>query len=269
MLVIVRKWTAFNIIIVVSKSIVTLTMDVDVHTSKFRNSIPYTLLPVSPSLAALHTRRTPRKDTELVTENCTRCGFYLFAGDSSTRVIRNNAKRRRADGADVRSSNSKTTRARQTTCFQCGWVSVSPLERGSASLFPRRKRSDSTSQPSNITMDAKSPEQRSIAEAVISFPMDHESRALLPKAESHELSPAPTSHMSTMDGPSAKGVVTSTTPRSKSRPKKKTGLQEMLAHNRAKEEKARNASNATAGRSGLSAFLDSLWTSSSICIVSN
>lgn len=240
-------------IIVVSKFIVTLTMDVDVHTSKFRNSIPYTLLPISPALAALHTRRTRRTVPELVTENCTKCGFYLFTGDSSTRVVRINTERRRAEGTDARSISSKITRAHQTTCFQCGWVSISPLERGSASLFPRRKHFESTSQPSNMNLDVKSPEQRSIAEAVIPFPMDHESRA-----QSHKPSHAPISHISTTAGPSPKVIVTSTIPRSKSRPKKKTGLQEMLAHNRAKEEKARNASNATTGQSGLSAFLDSL-----------
>ncbi|KAE9410612.1 hypothetical protein BT96DRAFT_912749 [Gymnopus androsaceus JB14] len=195
----------------------------DIHTAKFQTAIPYTLLAISPALSDLHTRRTHQKDTELVPENCPRCGVYLFAGDSSTRVVR--TKRRRTGRTDTPNTRSnKNTRARQTTCFQ-------------SSLFPRRKRPIS---------------QSNVNSALEQLP------ASIYRTLTSSASTSSIVSTTTVAVPSPKAVVASTIPRSKSRPKKKTGLQEMLAHNRVKEEKARNASAATRTHSGLAAFLDSL-----------
>ncbi|KAJ4001119.1 hypothetical protein F5050DRAFT_154982 [Lentinula boryana] len=223
-------------------------------TAKFQGSIPYTLHSVSPALAALHVRRTRRlstapTDPDSETCCCAKCGFYLFAGDSSTRVVRvgKNNKRQRTD-APTRTSNSNSrTRARQSTCLQCGWVNEFSLDREPASLFRIRRSS-----PCSKTGDV---EQSSIvAVKSIQKPKDAavESKALSSRSNVQSTS-------SQLSDPPESSVQPASTPvpaKSKSRPKKKSGLHEILAQNRAKEEKAKNALNG--GQSSLAAFLESL-----------
>ncbi|KIK68082.1 hypothetical protein GYMLUDRAFT_36911 [Collybiopsis luxurians FD-317 M1] len=117
----------------------------------------------------------------------------------------------------ARSGNS--TRTRRSTCLQCGSVTTIPLDQTST-LFQTRK----VSNPGNSAP---------IAVATSS------------------VEPRTTSHIRT--DPSTNS---SSSAKSTSRPKKKSGLQEMLAQKRAKEERAKKSSNL--GQSSLAAFLDSL-----------
>ncbi|KAJ3856340.1 hypothetical protein EV368DRAFT_78765 [Lentinula lateritia] len=242
-------------------------------TAKFQRSIPYTLQSVSPTLAALHTRKNRRLFAETTgpdSENscCGKCGFYLFAGDSNTRVVRlKNARRRRKGATNAPTPphrRSSITRARQSTCFQCGWVTEFPLDREPASLFPIQ-------QPSSFkAADLLNREQLHGPSKSFQTPNDApvEPRALssqsIVQGETASGQLPPTSSQLPNPGLSvlsAQGSRKTSTPtptyaKSKSRPKKKNGLHEMLAQNRAKEEKAKNASNS--GQSGLTAFLNSL-----------
>ncbi|KAJ3736294.1 hypothetical protein DFJ43DRAFT_1051413 [Lentinula guzmanii] len=222
-------------------------------TAKFQGSIPYTLHSASPALAALHTRRTRKlsttpTDPDSETYCCAKCGFYLFAGDSSTRVVRvvKNNRRQRTDAPTCTSNSNSRTRARQSTCLQCGWVNELSLDREPASLFPIRR--------SSLYSKTGDVEQPSIvAVKSIQKPKDApvESRALSSRSNVQSTS---------SQLPPESSVPPASTPviakKSKSRPKKKNGLHEMLAQNRAKEEKTKNALNG--GQSSLAAFLESL-----------
>ncbi|KAJ7179083.1 hypothetical protein C8R46DRAFT_1072403 [Mycena filopes] len=91
----------------------------DSATAKFQAALPYALLPVSPSLSALHSVRVRSSAA------CQQCGCALHRGESSVRTVRTVSK----------------TRAIQTTCLICGWVQQQvPLARGNASLFPRTRK---------------------------------------------------------------------------------------------------------------------------------
>ncbi|KAJ4478174.1 hypothetical protein J3R30DRAFT_3682721 [Lentinula aciculospora] len=228
-------------------------------TAKFQASIPYALQSVSPALAALHTRRLRKISTEPTYpdfENscCNKCGFYLFAGDSNTRVVRmNKAKRRRTD-APTRTHSSSSTRARQSTCLQCGWVTESLLDdRG---LFPTRQ--SSSVEISNVeqlhtpsTAAAKSIQNSGDAAVESKAVSSH-------KTEIVHRQPTSTSQFLTPPRSTVPSASTSTFTKSKSRPKKKIGLHEMLARNRAKEEKEKAKNISNGGQASLAAFLDSL-----------
>ncbi|KAJ6599007.1 hypothetical protein DFH09DRAFT_20948 [Mycena vulgaris] len=92
----------------------------DDATAKFQQALAYALLPVSPSIAALHSARVK----EYSSNSCRQCGCALHRGESSVRTIR------------AKGSN----RAIQTTCLVCGWVQTLPVARGNAALFPRTRR---------------------------------------------------------------------------------------------------------------------------------
>ncbi|KAF5390670.1 hypothetical protein D9757_002746 [Collybiopsis confluens] len=171
------------------------------ETAHFQAAIPFLLQPLSSELAALHAHRASRanSDQTLSTCHCKSCGYYLFAGDSTTRVVRP-----RRPVTSSRTEPLSSTRARQSTCLQCGHVTEFVFNRGSP-LFHSRKRPKSGNLP--------------IA------------------------GPTPT-------------AATAPSVKSKSRPKKKGGLQEMLAQKRAKEEEAKKSLNH--GQSSLAAFLDAL-----------
>ncbi|KAJ7180160.1 hypothetical protein C8R43DRAFT_971961 [Mycena crocata] len=92
-------------------------------TVKFQQTLPYALLPISPSLSAIHSVRT-----NLSSNSCRQCGCALHRGESSVRSIRCKTK-----------SKAVVMRALQTTCLVCGWVQKLPIARGNAALFPRTR----------------------------------------------------------------------------------------------------------------------------------
>ncbi|KAJ6485114.1 hypothetical protein C8R47DRAFT_548046 [Mycena vitilis] len=94
--------------------------DNDTATARFRAALPFALLPVSPSLSALHSARTRSSSN-----SCQHCGCVLHRGESSVRTTRSRASK---------------TRAIQTTCLACGWVQKLALARGNAASFPRTRK---------------------------------------------------------------------------------------------------------------------------------
>jgi RNase P subunit RPR2 len=71
----------------------------DPTTSKFKHALPYSVLRVSPSLAALYTtRHTTHSDS------CSKCGSYLLNGNATIRLVR------------------QPKRSLRRTCHACGWT---------------------------------------------------------------------------------------------------------------------------------------------------
>jgi predicted RNA-binding Zn-ribbon protein involved in translation (DUF1610 family) len=86
------------------------------------DNLPFSLQQISPTLAAAHTIRLRRlnSDWSLFNEShCPRCGTFNIDGSSNTR-----------------SGKHAMTR----TCRFCGFVHKFPLVQGNATLFPRRNK---------------------------------------------------------------------------------------------------------------------------------
>ncbi|KAF9055361.1 hypothetical protein BDZ89DRAFT_1055959 [Hymenopellis radicata] len=181
-------------------------------TSKFQQSMPYALLPVSAELSALYRQQSTSLSQDSH-EFCANCGFYLFDGQSASRCIR----------------KSGGTKFRQTQCVHCNHKVEISVASGAASVFPsqRQRRRHPTTVLPLITIK----ESVLQPEAVISTSPDVKSSE--PRAVEER----------------------SQNPTSKSRPKKKSALQDMLARNRKREEKAGSASSSSGG---LAAFLSGL-----------
>ena len=56
--------------------------------SKFLNARPYSVLPASPTLAALYASQSHKHS-----DWCTKCGSYLLDGTAETRIVRNKRQR--------------------------------------------------------------------------------------------------------------------------------------------------------------------------------
>ncbi|KAK7470572.1 hypothetical protein VKT23_001996 [Stygiomarasmius scandens] len=113
-------------------------------------------------------------------------------------------------------------RCLQSKCNACGWMNEQPIAAGNESLFSKR--------------NPNAPVQHQIS------------------APSREVVISRVEKVQTV--PDIKSpVIPNPGPKSKPRPKKKAGLQEMLARNRLKEEKEKQTNQKS---SGLAAFLDGL-----------
>lgn len=131
----------------------TTQMD-DAATTRFHAALPYALLPISPSLSALHSVRVRSSSN-----SCQQCGCALHRGESSVRTVR-----------------SPNSRAIQTTCLICGWVRKVPLARGNAALFPRTRKAG-----------AKSRVESTVHEAIVDVP---EKKPAVQNVERHFVVPA-------------------------------------------------------------------------------
>ncbi|KAK7060588.1 hypothetical protein VNI00_001354 [Paramarasmius palmivorus] len=195
-------------------------------TQKFQAAFP-TLLSASPKLAALHNARNLRDSASLQqADSCRKCGaFFSLQYDNQqygTRLVRLDTKKRALPRGT----------AVQTTCGNCGWTDRQIVAKGSASLFQRRKSSAKSAANGKLLPENK--ERRS------QVPPSAEPPAVITK----KLSPAP--------------EVAEAAKQTRNRPKKKLGLQEMLARNREKvEQEKRTGKDANSG-SSLSAFLSGL-----------
>jgi len=198
-------------------------------TTKYQLSLPFVLLPASPALVALHATRArilhPTESAFLDSTHCVKCGSYL---DGKVFPIK-------------RQKSSKGLKVMTRTCGACGFGHKISMDRGNASSFPRtRKSRTATSVPADLL-----PEVKSQTSAV-----EHPSN-LQPSP------PAFSSNLRTaLPNPTASSSQPTTPVRSKSRPKKKSGLQDMLSRNREKEAKARQEKHE--GQGGLAAFLSGL-----------
>lgn len=73
--------------------------------AKFQLALPYLVLPVSPSLAALHTTRV---QSFIHSDSCSKCGSYLLHGNATIRIVR------------LKRPNHPTARALRRLCHACG-----------------------------------------------------------------------------------------------------------------------------------------------------
>ncbi|KAI0081757.1 hypothetical protein K474DRAFT_1768354 [Panus rudis PR-1116 ss-1] len=228
-------------------------------TVKYQFALPYALHAISPALAALHASRArllhypdPVCDI-LAASHCIRCGTYLLDGSGEIRTVREppKKKRRTSTGQDAK-------RMLRRTCGVCSYQNDTPIERGNASAFPRvRRRKNAARDPSlqatavSLSKKPQGPEQR--AARLTSQTPAPKLKSSTP-VPSKAASPAPTMHVdqSRSSTPSASSSTTATPTRQKSRPKKKSGLQDMLARNRERQEQEKKQSQS------LSAFLEGL-----------
>jgi hypothetical protein len=218
-------------------------VSMDSATIKFQQYLPFAILSVSPSLAALHKSRVRRLSPDSCAPNsphCSKCGSFLLNGDGKVRAIRRNKRGLRKDEGSFRIS--------RWTCRTCGWIDDIPMERGNAALFTRQFKGATVS-------------------------MQHPAANVEVKGQEHYLSgsecwdgrpecgcPSSSSSLQPVLPHSALPARVFTPPpaRSNSRPKKRSGLHHMLSRNRETEEKERLRKLESQSGGGLAAFLNGL-----------
>ncbi|KAK1236640.1 hypothetical protein PQX77_000192 [Marasmius sp. AFHP31] len=218
--------------------------DSDPATKKFQTAFP-TLLGLTPQLAALHNSRALKHRSETAVDApfdvCSQCGAFLYcqthfgneACQSTTRLLRTKS---------AQAEKQRANRVVQNTCGNCGWLTERVVENGNAALFPRRKRGRTSTTRTSLTSSDVKP--------TILPPVTHQDDQIAPSIPS---GPKPLSQQSSSITPAPSSQA------SRSRPKKKSGLQEMLARNREKEEKQKQSASAQKSQnSGLAAFLSGL-----------
>ncbi|OJA19000.1 hypothetical protein AZE42_00340 [Rhizopogon vesiculosus] len=189
-------------------------------TAKFQSALPFALLPISPSLSALHASRArslnPNDFDSSIPIYCLQCGSYLLS-DGSLELYRPRKRRKIAN---------KKSNSIKCTCHRCGFISYTSIDwSGPSGHFP--KLSEPTSG------DKLTPE---------AYPLHH-------KPEEHA---APS--VSRSSTPESSSPVK---PTLYTKPKKKTMLHEMLVRNREKEV-GRTKTQQNTSQNGLAAFLSSL-----------
>jgi len=191
-------------------------------TERFQQALPFLLLPVSEPLAALHASRgtisPPNPDL------CSSCGIWLHSGSARSRLAR---------------SKSQKARALQTSCLACGHVRTMRL----AGYSPEQTRDVVRIPP--IEPDARAD--------IVNLPSNSMALPATRKDKPRDIVASPINNKF-VDG--AVGSISSLRA-PQSRPKKKSGLQAMLARNR-EQEQARAKGKDHTGVSGLSAFLNGL-----------
>lgn len=199
-------------------------------TRKYRVSLPYTLLSISPSLAALHTTRFRRLHPEtsdvLNCSHCEQCGAYVFDGQGSTLLVRQKRKNKRSK------SSSHFQRVSRRTCHVCGFTVDTPIS--SRATSPARHPLICDPEPTKTDMSS---------------------------AESHHPSKQDTPSTSQPTPALPLGPQSSGQPPSHNSKKNKTKaartLQDMLERDRRREE-VRKAHDVNESRGGLIAFLQDL-----------
>ncbi|KAA1466422.1 hypothetical protein DENSPDRAFT_876500 [Dentipellis sp. KUC8613] len=194
----------------------------------FACSLPDALLSVSPALAALHAVRARRQyHPEPLPAFCARCGSYLFDGHGAFRLSRPSLSRQKDR------KRSAQERSAEMSCAACGHTQRTLLPRGNAALFkPVRRRIAPQTSATRPTAAPQPPTDVNIPDTPLT--------PLTPLSHSPSPSPLPS--------------VASSQPK-KSRPKKKSALQEMLARNKEKQERVKSGNTAS---SGLESFLSTL-----------
>lgn len=204
---------------------------------------------VSPSLAAYHYLRLRKAQIDsgsipFSRNRCSKCGYLLLHGTSNTRLVRFYTTRTNKKRIPS-TPRSPIVHSVQQTCTTCGYVNNTLLQPVNHNFLfhprnlltsPQSSSRPSRPVPQQVTPHTPGTDQLALPDPTPAstdlHPPLHSSPSLPPLANAQ---PQPR-----------------TKPR-KSRPKHKTGLQEILARNR---ERQRDA--ADRGSAGLSTFLHSL-----------
>ncbi|CDO75569.1 hypothetical protein BN946_scf184858.g9 [Trametes cinnabarina] len=246
-------------------------------TAKFQLALPVVLSPISPHLAALHATRVRLLypgDNLLAGTHCTRCGTPFLSTGGSIRSVRKNPRKNSSARSHV------SLRVLRRSCRACGFDDDVPIDSANPPVFPkvrdRARRNSSSAAPRAFGTAPATPAAvpASAQHAPLSqphaprslqspaTPASSRSASIASASSSSRPSPAPVP-APIPPGSSAKsvqGVPTSHQPsaaQAKSRPKKKTGLQTLLARNREKQEQEKKRAEGQ-GQGGLSAFLQGL-----------
>ncbi|KAI9001029.1 hypothetical protein BD414DRAFT_511632 [Trametes punicea] len=234
-------------------------------TAKFQLALPFVLSSISPNLAALHATRARLlypADNSLAGTHCTRCGTPFLTAGGRIRSIRRK-KKKSYPGSHA------TVRVLRRSCRTCGFDEDVPLETPNPPTFPKvrdraRRKVPITPHASSAAV-AKPPVAADVQRAPVS--QRHASRSLQSSttpasSRSSSIAPSTTSRPSPAP-PSATPASTSQMPisaqgsgQTKSRLRKKPGLQSLLARNREKQEQEKK--RAEGEGQGLSAFLQGL-----------
>ncbi|KAL4081696.1 hypothetical protein V8B97DRAFT_81281 [Scleroderma yunnanense] len=198
-------------------------------TKRYQMSLPYTLLSVSPSLAALHVSRFrnlyPETADILDCSHCKQCGAYVFDGQGSTHIMRQKRKNKRSK------SPSPLQRVCRRACHMCGFTVDTPF----SSTAPSPSRPPPTDDPETLKTDMSRLESLNSSKhgtPSTSKPIP----ALSPASQSTRQPPSNVK---------------------KSKPKMTRTLQDMLEHDRRREE-VRKARSVNENQGGLAAFLKDL-----------
>ncbi|TFK55932.1 hypothetical protein OE88DRAFT_1731569 [Heliocybe sulcata] len=208
-------------------------------TARYQLSLPLLLRSASPALSALHVARLRRvlpQEPTLQETHCQRCGSFLLDGLSEVRTA--TAKKRKVVSQKVL----------RKTCGSCGHVQLRPLELGNARLFPKAGRNFNGSSDRKEIATTPMRESESSDMAVIS----HSQTTDTVRSSSRDAAQSP------RRSPSTEQKQSSSLPNAGpgKRPKKKSGLQELLAKNRERERQAQAKKDSS--QSGLGAFMSGL-----------
>jgi hypothetical protein len=224
----------------------------DIATTSYQRTLPLVLHSISPKLSALHAARARflYPDAPPVTTlSCSNCGCLILPNTGNLRVGTRKPKRGAGPADPV---NSKTI---TKTCFTCGFVQTSHFTSSKAHTFKTARKSKFT----GLSQSHPTPNTRFETLGIsLSDPATRSS--VIPAAPSKILpiviekippTPVPLNEKDIIipDTPS------SSSPKPKSRPKKPTGLQQLLAKNREQQEKKKASDSKV---SGLMGFLDAL-----------
>lgn len=228
-------------------------------TAQYQLSLPFALSSVSPGLAALHACRARvayPADPTLSTSHCSHCGVLFHAGGGTVRLVR---ARTPIGGSSNGRDGDSPARVLRRSCGLCGHVQDVRVERGNESLFPQPRQRIRDTKLTTSTLPDRPKAAAPLTKPDLNMRSQNQPGSHTRLAPSPSTLPAisPSSHKPTASASSSR----SSTPaanrdvRSKSRPKKKSGLQDMLARNRQKQEQEQGKK---ADAHGLSAFLQDL-----------
>lgn len=248
----------------------TLTMPPTDPLTSFRLLTPLTLYAASPALAALHATRArlqlhpaPAADV-LRRTHCAACGAYLLDGMGSVRVVR---MPQRNQKAKKRGGGKPYARVLRRACGVCGGVEDMPVQEEGAGK-DERAHSGVSAASTPIPTSSRSP---SVAAAppksqLPSPAIPSRQTSLTPSAPSsvppsksstpRTLSPAPSTVPPQASAQAPRASAHSQTAHGAKRAKKKAGLQDLLARNRARQAQESTAAGSAGG--GLAAFLQGL-----------
>lgn len=217
----------------------------DPATTKHQLALPY-VLAFAPGLAATHAVRARKRhpaspdDPPILPAHCPRCGSSLISGASQLRIRRDPSHTHAQAGGHKPSGASAPAahpRYVQQCCGACGHVKKTRLE-----SIATLSRSDTV--PAAL---AESPLLQSLRSDAAPAPAREPSLDHRPERRIGPSSDSPPA-IAASSVSSAKAV-------SKSRPKKRSGLQDLLARNREKQEQEKQGKSPGGG---LAAFLSGL-----------
>lgn len=207
-------------------------------TARFQLNVARVLEPISPSLAALHVNRArlTREETrdDLALSHCTICGVFLLDGTGSTRILRHVRRRKRPK---KEGESPRLVRAMRLSCGVCGHEEDIPVETRGNSI---REKKPTVGIGTAIPEPPKSTPTTALKSV---------GSSTHPRMSGRYSSRS--SQGSTFQG--SGNLQPPTSPRPKTRLKKSSSLQDMLARNKQREEREKQKRSI-----GLSAFLEGL-----------